>query len=570
MIIDVRLESLDSTSEAKVVRILKKTGEKVKPGDVLFELEADKSSFSVESSAQGIISEILVEESQTVKACDLMAKIDGTPCGQATASDDNGGFNYFGNLLKPRKQEMECDITIIGGGPGGYVAAIQAAKMGAKVILIEKDTLGGTCLNRGCIPTKSLVRSAEVYNNLKDAENFGCHAEKISVDIKKVVSRKDRIINQLVKGIDYILKKHNVKVIKGTGEIKDSQTVFVKEGVAEITIKTKNIIIATGSKSSSLPIPGKDLECVMDSSDALQMDELPEKMVIIGGGVIGMEFAFIFSGFGVDVTVVEFLDEVLAAFDSDIIEEISKIAKGKGIKIFTGSKVEQIIQGEDGQSIVVFSKDNEKKYISADKVLMAVGRQPSLDGLDVASLGLELNDKGRGIKVNEKMQTNIPNIYAIGDVTNRVLLAHVASHQGIVAVKNIMGVPSEIDYNVIPSAIFTDPEIAMVGIGEKAAKKQGIDVEVGKFPFAASGKALTMGESRGFVKIIKQKCTGKILGGAIIGPHATDLIAEIALAVKKGLTCEDVIETVHAHPTTAEAIHEAVLAAESGAIHFVN
>jgi dihydrolipoamide dehydrogenase len=569
MLIDITLKELNN-GEARVVRIFKKAGETVKAGEALFELEANKSNITVESEAEGKICKIMVEESQSVKAGDVLARIEGPPCPQAAAAEDTADFNYFGTLLKPQKQELECDITIIGGGPGGYVAAIQAAKMGAKVILIEKDVLGGTCLNRGCIPTKSLVRSAEIFKNLKEAENFGCQAENISVDIKNVIGRKNRVITQLVQGIEYILKKHDVRVIRGIGEIKDCNTVFVKEKAAEITIKTNNIIIATGSKSSSLPIPGKDLECVMDSSDALQMDELPEKMVIIGGGVIGMEFAFIFSGFGVDVTVVEFLDEVLAAFDSDIIEEISKIAKSKGIKIFTGSKVEQIIQGEDGQSIVVFSKDNEKKYISADKVLMAVGRQPSLDGLGVASLGLELNDKGRGIKVNEKMQTNIPNIYAIGDVTNRVLLAHVASHQGIVAVKNIMGVPSEIDYNVIPSAIFTDPEIAMVGIGEKAAKKQGIDVEVGKFPFAASGKALTMGESRGFVKIIKQKCTGKILGGAIIGPHATDLIAEIALAVKKGLTCEDVIETVHAHPTTAEAIHEAVLAAEGGAIHFVN
>ncbi|RKL63550.1 dihydrolipoyl dehydrogenase [Thermoanaerobacteraceae bacterium SP2] len=569
MLIDITLKELNN-GEARVVRIFKKAGETVKAGEALFELEANKSNITVESEAEGKICKIMVEESQSVKAGDVLARIEGPPCPQAAAAEDTADFNYFGTLLKPQKQELECDITIIGGGPGGYVAAIKAAKMGAKVILIEKDVLGGTCLNRGCIPTKSLVRSAEIFKNLKEAEDFGCQAENISVDIKNVIGRKNRVITQLVQGIEYILKKHDVRVIRGIGEIKDCNTVFVKEKAAEITIKTNNIIIATGSKSSSLPIPGKDLECVMDSSDALQMDELPEKMVIIGGGVIGMEFAFIFSGFGVDVTVVEFLDEVLAAFDSDIIEEISKIAKSKGIKIFTGSKVEQIIQGEDGQSIVVFSKDNEKKYISADKVLMAVGRQPSLDGLDVASLGLELNDKGRGIKVNEKMQTNIPNIYAIGDVTNRVLLAHVASHQGIVAVKNIIGVPSEIDYNVIPSAIFTDPEIAMVGIGEKAAKKQGIDVEVGKFPFAASGKALTMGESRGFVKIIKQKCTGKILGGAIIGPHATDLIAEIALAVKKGLTCEDVIETVHAHPTTAEAIHEAVLAAEGGAIHFVN
>lgn len=567
MIIDVKLEN-PNVQDAQIVRIHKEEKDQVKPGEPLFELEASKSNIVVESEAEGQIKKVFVEEGQIVKTGDLLAQIEGTKAKEQTL-DNSGDYNYFAGLLKPKKQELESDITIIGGGPGGYVAAIWAAKMGAQVVLIEKDLLGGTCLNRGCIPTKALVRSAEIYTNLKEAEIFGCSAENISVDMKKVIGRKDKIVSQLVQGIKYILDKHNVKVLKGTGEIIDKQTVFVKEKLTEITIRTKNIIIATGSKVSKLSIPGADLENVIDSNSALQLSELPKKLVIVGGGVIGMEFAFIFSSFGTEVTVIEFLDNILANFDDDIIHEINKVAADKGIKVFTSSKVEQILQDESGKCIVEFSKDGNKKYISADKVLMAVGRKPSIEGIDVEKLGLELNEKGRGIKVNERMQTNIPNIYAIGDVTNKILLAHVASYQGITAVKNIMGEPTEADYKVVPSAIFINPEIAMVGICEKNAKSEGIDIKIGKFPFAASGKALAMGENRGFVKIIEEKSTGKIIGGAIIGPHATDLIAEIALAIRNGLSSEQVIDTVHAHPTTAEAVMEAALDLNDSAIHFV-
>lgn len=567
MIIDIRAEKLNN-SKATVVRVYKEVDDKVKPGDLLFELEANKTNISIESEAEGEIKRILVEEGQTVNSRDLLAQIKGTLL-QNEPSKKDGNFDYFAGIMKPKKQELQSDIAIIGGGPGGYVAAIQAAKMGAKVVLIEKESLGGTCLNRGCIPTKALVSSAKVYKNLKEASNFGCCAENVSADIKKIIDRKNHTVSLLVDGIKYILDKHNVKVINGFGKIKDKRTVFVKEGLKEITIKTKNIIIATGSKTVTLPIPGADLENVLDSDEILQIQELPKKLVIVGGGVIGMEFAFIFSSFGVEVTVIEFLDNVLSSCDDDIIDEITEIAADQGIKIFTGSKVEEIIQGEGGEHIVKFSKANSNKYISADKVLMAVGRKPFFGGLELDSLGIKLEDRDNGIEVNKKMQTNIPNIYAIGDVTNKILLAHVASHQGIIAVKNIMGKSTIVDYNIVPSAIFTDPEIAMVGVSEKIAKEQGIDINVGKFPFGANGKALIMGENRGFVKIIEDKTTGKIIGGAIIGPQATDLIAELALAIKNSLSSKQIVDTIHAHPTTAEAVFEAALDLNGGALHFI-
>lgn len=575
--IEIKLVELTDNTEGKITRIYKNISDEINPDDLLFDIEANKNNVTVKTNAIGKITDIKVEVGQIVKNGDILALVDGeveeTENLDTVSIDEKGkpstvNFDYFSNLLQPKKVELDSEITIIGAGPGGYVAALQAAKLGAKVVLIEKDTVGGTCLNRGCIPTKALVRSAEIYKNLQEADHFGCHAEKISIDMKKVISRKNDIVNQLVQGIHYLLEHHNVKVVRGIGKIVDKETVYVKDKNIETVIHSKNIIIATGSKISKLPIPGLGLDNILDSDTALDLEELPRRLVIIGGGVIGMEFAFIYANFGVEVTIIEYVNEVLATCDSDICHEISKIAKSKGIKLYIGSKVEEIIESENGQCIVVFNIDNEKKYITTDKVLVAVGREPVLDGLGIEELGIELNDNGRGIKINDKMQTNFPTIYAIGDVTDKVLLAHVASHQGMVAVKNILGKDCLMDYNTIPSVIFTDPEIAMVGIGEKAAKDLGIEINIGTFPFAANGKALTFGETLGFIKLISAKESGEIIGGSIIGPHATDLIAEIALAVKNRLTAEEIIETIHAHPTTAEVVHEAALALEGGAIHF--
>ncbi len=462
------------------------------------------------------------------------------------------------------------DITIIGGGPGGYVAAIQAGKMGAKVTLVEKSMglLGGACLVSGCIPTKTLVRSAEVYRTLKKAGEYGITVGQISVDMKKIIERKNKIVRRLGQGVKYLLNKNNVNIMEGFGQIVDSETVLVKSDAGKSTVKTKNIIIATGSAPSKLSIPGVDHHNVMDSKEALEMDELPKQLVIVGGGIIGMEFAFIYAHLGVQVTVIEFLDRVLDTLDEDISSEITKIAKSSGIQVFTKARVEAVKE-KDHLSSVVFTVEGESKELTADKVLMAVGRQPSFDGLGIENLPMEFTEKGRGIKVNDRMETSIAGIYAIGDVTDQIQLAHVASHQGITAVKNILGQNTRMDYKAIPSAIFTDPEIAVVGVDEKMAQKENIAIKVGKFPFVASGKALSMGDIRGFVKVIADESSNKVIGGAIIGPHATELIAEIALAIQNGLTTKQVAETVHAHPTLAESVHEATLAALDGALHIV-
>jgi len=570
VILDIKLEKLSGHDRTGVIGcIYKAEGDIVKVGDEVLDIEVKKGNTTFSSDVEGKIIEIKVEQGDKVSIGDVLFTVEGEKAGSKGEAGKKQGFNYMANFLKPQKETIDGDIVVIGGGPGGYVAAIEGAKQGAKVILIEKENLGGTCLNRGCIPTKALVRSSEVYELVKNSKDYGIFNASSGYDFSEIIERKNEVVKELVGGIDYLMSKNNITVFKGSGEIMDKNTVFVKEKNKEVTINAKNIIIATGSVTFIPPIKGVESKNVLTSTEMLNLSKLPEKIIIVGGGVIGMEFAFICRALDADVSVVEFADDILIAMDEDVRSEIREAALEKGIKIYTGSKVEEIIDTEEGKSIVVFDNKGTKGYITGDKILMSVGRVPFYGNIDLEKIGISLNDKGRGIKVNSRMQTTAENIYAVGDVTNIIQLAHVASHQGLVAVENILGKDTEAEYSVIPSAIFTMPEIASVGITEKTAKEQGLSVKVGKFPFGANGKALTQGERRGFVKIITEEKTGIILGGAIIGPHATDLIHEVAVAVKNKLTAEQVINTVHAHPTTAEAVHEALLATTArGAIHF--
>lgn len=573
MVFDVKLEKLSGHNKSGVIgSIYKADGDTVKAGEEIFDIEAKKGNVTITSDVEGKIVKIKVTQGDNVSIGDVLFTVDGEKVGNSASKGDTNkkqGFNYMANFTKPKKETIDRDVVIIGGGPGGYVAAIEGAKQGLKVVLIEKENLGGTCLNRGCIPTKALVHSSEVYELVKNSDEYGIFKSSPSYDFSKIVERKNNVVSELVGGIDYLLSKNNVTVFRGIGEVIDKDTVFVKEKNKEIIINTKNIIIATGSKAFIPPIKGVESKNILTSKEMLDLKELPKKIVIVGGGVIGMEFAFICNALDTDVSVVEFADDILIALDEDVRNEVREIAIEKGIKIYTSSKVEEILDTEEGKSIVVFDKAGKKGYITGDRVLMSVGRMPFYGDIDLEKLGIELNERPRGIKVNSRMQTTADNIYAIGDVTNKIQLAHIASHQGIVAIENIIGKDVEADYSTVPSAIFTSPEIASVGITEKVAKESNVEVNVGNFPFAANGKALTQGERRGFVKIIAEKGTGIILGASIIGPHATDLIHEIAVAVKNKLTVEQIINTIHAHPTTAEAVHEALLATTpKGAIHF--
>jgi len=561
----IKLEKLSGhAKKGKIIRILTQTGHKVKTGDTILEVESKKGNVAVEADSDFKVEKVLVEEGQEISVGDHIFEILG---GQEKSKDEKkstgSGFSYLGNMMKPKKEEIEVEIAILGGGPGGYVAALQAGLMGVKTVLIEKKAVGGTCLNEGCIPTKTLVRSAEVFELVKESQKFGIKVSEAQINLKDVMKRKDAVISELVSGIEYLLEKRGVRIVRGKGDIIDQNTIKIKEGRNEITVKSKNIVIATGGEPCGLMIPGIESEDVITSTEALTLNEVPDKMLIVGGGIIGMEFAFIYASFGSKVTVVEYADKILNTLDDDVIEVILESAKEKGIEIFTGTAVEEIIKDENGKSIVKAIKEGGKKYYSADKILLSVGRNTCFDGVPYEKIGIELNEAHNGIKVDKCMQTNIENIYAIGDVTRKMLLAHVASHQGMVAVKNINGETEEMDYSVVPNVVFTMPEVASVGLSESEA---GENVKISKFPFQANGKALALGEVKGFVKLIEDK--DKIVGAVIVGPHASDMIGEVAVCIKNGLRAEAIIQTIHAHPTTVEALHEAALGLKGGALHF--
>lgn len=453
-------------------------------------------------------------------------------------------------------EEIGCDIAVVGGGPGGYAAALEAAGLGASVVLAEKDTVGGTCLNRGCIPTKALISSAQAYRTIKNAAEFGCCAENVRVDLTKVIQRKDDAVRRLTDGVRFLLKSAGVRTLAGTAELTGGTGLLVRTGEGSVSLRAKELLLATGSTPATLNVPGTDLPGVLSSDEALSLSKMPESLTVVGGGVIGMEFACLFAAFGVPVSVVEYFGECLGGFDSDVCAYVARYAKQQGIALYRGAKVTGIFE-KDGGCEVAFEDKKGKQAVFSQKVLMAVGRTPDTGGLCLEKAGVERNADGRGIRVDGRMRTSAPHIYAAGDVTGRIMLAHAASRQGVVAVRNMLGRDCEMNESAVPSAVFTDPEIAQVGLSEKSAKAQGRQVRVSKYQFAANGRAVASGDPRGFVKLIADPETGVLLGGGIVGLHASELIAEVALAVSNRLTAEQAAETIHAHPTAAEAVFEA-------------
>ncbi|MDN5332636.1 MAG: dihydrolipoamide dehydrogenase [Tepidanaerobacteraceae bacterium] len=448
---------------------------------------------------------------------------------------------------------MHYDLVVIGGGPGGYVAAIYAAKKGAKVGLVEKGELGGTCLNCGCIPTKALSHGASVYQSLKNAGDFGIAVENVKVDWHALQKKKNSIIATLRRGVENLLKANGVSVFRGRAEVEGERSVRVVYREGEQVLTANSVILATGSKPAVIPFPGNDLPGVITSEEALSLDEIPRSMLVVGGGVIGVEMASIYGSLGADVAVVEMLPRILPRADEEISAELKKNLERKGIKIFTGSGVESV-EMENGRLKANLKTQDGIRSISVDKVLVAVGRRPVTDAFE--NLGIRL--ESGWVAADERMRTNIENVYAVGDITGKFQLAHVASHQGIVAAANATGEDKVMDYRAVPSCIFTDPEVAYVGLTEREAREiHGDGVKVGRFPFIASGRALTLGETRGFVKIIADSKWNEILGVHIIGPGATELIAEAVLAIKLECTAEELADTIHAHPTLSETIMEA-------------
>ncbi len=462
------------------------------------------------------------------------------------------------------------DLVVIGGGPGGYVCAIRAAQLGMKTACVEsRGALGGTCLNVGCIPSKSLLNLSENFNKAKKEFNHqGIEIEGIKLNIDKMMSNKNKSVQVLTKGVEYLFKKNKVTYIKGKGVLFSENSIVVYENGKKNNYKAKNIVIATGSTVSSLPGIEIDEKNIISSTGALSLKQVPKKLAVIGGGYIGLEMGSVWSRLGSEVTVIEYLEYITPGMDREISNEFKKILTKQGIKFKLGSKVNSVKNMNNVVSINLTDIKNSKdETMEFDKVLVSVGRKPYTEGLNLTKVGIKKDAKGR-IEVNEKLQTSIKNIYAIGDVIKGPMLAHKAEEEGIAVAEILAGQAGHVNYDVIPGVVYTSPEVATVGKTEEQLKEENKSYKVGKFPFLANSRAKVNNETEGFVKILADSKTDKVLGVHIIGPHCGDMIAEMALAMEFGASAEDIARTCHAHPTHTEAIKEAALAVDKRPIHF--
>ncbi len=462
------------------------------------------------------------------------------------------------------------DVIVIGSGPGGYVAAIRAAQLGLKTACVEKyNTLGGTCLNVGCIPSKALLHASEKYEDAKEHfPEFGITVKGLEVDLKAMLAMKDKVVSELTGGIEFLFKKNKVTRLVGMGSIKDAGTIEVTSGKDKQTLKTKNIIIATGSKVAPLKGVEVDGKTVVTSTGALNLPKVPGHLVVIGGGYIGLEMGSVWRRLGSKVTVIEYMDRITPGMDIDTTKTFARALKKQGIEIKTSTKVVGVKTKKGGADVMIEpAAGGTGETISADVVLLSIGRIPYTEGLGLDKVGVAMDDRGR-VTVNEKFETSVPGIYAIGDVTPGPMLAHKAEDEGIAAAEFIAGHVGYVNHDVIPAVVYTMPEVASVGKTEEQLKEAGVEYNVGKFPFTANSRAKANRSTEGFVKILADAKTDKVLGVHIIGEHAGNMIAEAALAMEFGASAEDIALTCHAHPTHSEAVKEAALAVDNRAIHF--
>jgi len=459
---------------------------------------------------------------------------------------------------------QKIEAAVLGSGPGGYVAAIRLGQLGKETILIEKEKLGGVCLNIGCIPSKALIRVAKLKQRVEAAKQIGLEVTGVNVDFAKVQAWKQGVVDRLVSGIDYLLKGNNVKVVKGTGKFIEAHQLEVKSPSGTEIIEAKDIIIATGSRYFDLPAFKFNGTSIISSTEALSLQQVPKKLAIIGGGVSGLEMGTMYAQLGSKVTVIEMLDQLLPGTDIELVRVVERSLRRLGIEYHVKSKANEYRDGK----VYATLEDGKEGAFDADKVLVTVGRRPNSDEIGLEKAGVQTDSHGF-IQVNKKMQTNLPGVYAIGDVVGPPMLAHKASKEGIVAAEVIAGMNSEADFHAIPGVVFTDPEIATVGLTESQAKEKGYDPIIGKFPFTALGRALLAGETEGFTKIVADKSSNLVLGVHIVGAEASDLISEAALAIEMGATLEDIGFTVHPHPTLPESVMEAAEAAKGKAIHIL-
>ena len=463
------------------------------------------------------------------------------------------------------------NVLVIGAGPAGYVAAIRAGQFDLDVTLVERDAYGGVCLNHGCIPSKALITATDIAHEARTAEEMGVHADP-AIDLARMVEWKDGVVDRLTGGVEKLCKGNGVNLVEGTAEFADenkARVVHSGQGQGSESIEFEHAIVATGSRP--IEIPGFDFEDepVISSREALALESVPERLVIVGAGYIGMELAGVFAKAGSDVTVVEMLDSVLPGYDDDLARPVKKKAEELGVEFHFGQAAQEWHESGDGIEVVTEDEDGEESTFDADRVLVAVGREPVTDTVGLDNVGIETDEDGF-IETDDRARTEQEHVFAVGDVAGEPMLAHKGSKEGAVAAEVIAGEPAALDYQAIPAAVFTEPEIGTVGMTEEEAEEAGFSTAVGEFPFQASGRALTTGHTDGFVRIVADEESGFVLGGQVVGPEASELIAEIGLAIEMGATLEDVAATIHTHPTLSEAVMEAAENALGKAIHTLN
>jgi len=465
--------------------------------------------------------------------------------------------------------DNKYDVAIIGGGPGGYVAAIRAAQLKKRVVLVEKDRIGGTCMNYGCIPAKYLLHQTKIYRELKENKNIEGPLEKIKCNWKRVQEEKNKIVERLVKGVEFLLRKNGIEIVKGEGFIKSEKQIAVKTEGGDQILESDKIILATGSRPAALPFLEPNGKEVVTSREALEFDSIPTKMLVVGAGAVGIEMGSIYQRLGSDVSVLEIMPTILPGSDREVVVRLERILKQQGFKIHNQMRIEESNIKEGRVSLKGTDLKTKSAFeFEAEKVLLAAGRKPNTEGLTGKELKLLLDKQGF-VKVNNLLETNIPGIYAIGDMIDGHLLAHKASHEGIIAAENASGLKAEMNYKALPLAVYTEPEFSSVGLTEEEAKERGIKIQVGLFSLQANGRALTTGSKEGMVKIIADE-KDEIIGAHILAANASEFISEISLAMKRGLKIQDVSSSIHIHPTLSEGVMEAALKAKNKAIHILN
>ncbi len=564
-------------TEGQIIKWNKKEGDKVETGEILLEIMTDKTSMELEAEDSGYLIKIIKGDGETVPVTEVIGYIgaEGEVAPEGTSKDTVETSENVSNkkekepikereieerntAVKSEKGEDEFDVVVIGGGPAGYVAAIRAAQVGGKVAVVEKSELGGTCLNRGCIPTKTFLKNAEIIEGIEMSSKRGIilENEKFTIDMPKVISLKNEIVKTLTNGVQGLLKSNSIKIFKGVGKINKDKDVVIN---GEKVLRTNKIILAGGSKVGSVNIPGIESKRVLTSDDILDLKELPKSLAVIGGGVVGVELGQAYLSFGSEVTVIEMMDRIVPGVDREASETLRKALEKKGMKILTSSKIKEII--DEGDKLRI--KLEDKEDVVAEKALLSIGRVPDLEA--VGELDLEM-ERGK-IKVDKYMETSVKGVYAPGDINGIKMLAHAAFRMGEVAAENaILGNHREIKLETTPSAIYTIPEVGMVGLTEEEAKEK-YDINVGKFAFIGNGRALASGDTTGFVKVIADKKYGEILGVHIIGQSAAEIINEASSLMAMEITVDEVIKTIHGHPTFSEALFEACADVLGEAIH---